>query len=167
MATPLSSKWVWERIVAGSWLPRPLTVRHFFFVIYFHYFFLSLTIQNYYEGCKSLLSGCTAMVSGSWRMSGLTDLWFMPIWKSWTRCLGEDHAVPRAWPFYFVQDNGPIHTTSVVKTWFWQHHVITLPHPPKSPDLGLIENVWAAMGRELPQDHICSHHIIVAKAITA
>ena len=51
---------------------------------------------------------------------------------------------PDNMPFHLLQDNSPIHTSNVVKEWFHDHPFITLvPHPPKSPDLNPIENVWA------------------------
>lgn len=53
---------------------------------------------------------------------------------------------PNTTPFYLVQDNSPIHTSRVVKDWFREHpHITLLPHPPKSPDLNPIEEIWAAM----------------------
>lgn len=41
-----------------------------------------------------------------------------------------------------------------------------VPHLPKSPDLNLIQNAWAAMDLDFPQDHTRNHRVIT-QAITA
>lgn len=57
--------------------------------------------------------------------------------------------------FHLVQDNSPIHTSRVVKTWFQEHPQITLvPHPPKSADLNPIEQIWAEMIKKGRPDRI-------------
>lgn len=59
---------------------------------------------------------------------------------------------PDATPFHLVQDNSPIHTANVVKSWFQQHSKITLlPHPPESPDLN---PHWAAMSKRRDQNSV-------------
>lgn len=42
--------------------------------------------------------------------------------------IGKGHGVPEPKPFYLVQDNSSIHTSSVVKAWFCQHPEIKLCH---------------------------------------
>lgn len=45
-----------------------------------------------------------------------------------------------------VHDNSKIHTCRIVKTWFNDHsELILLPHPPYSPDLNPIKNLWSTM----------------------
>lgn len=47
---------------------------------------------------------------------------------------------------YNVEDNSPVHTAHVVREWYALHpRFHRLPHPPRSPDLNVIENVWAKM----------------------
>lgn len=65
---------------------------------------------------------------------------------------------PELTPFYLVQDNSPVHSSNVVKSWFQDHPEITLlPHPPKSPDLNPIENIWGMMIQNLSLDNPVLH----------
>ena len=43
----------------------------------------------------------------------------------------------------YLHDNSPVHSSNSVKEWFNENHVSLLPMPPCSPDINLIENVWA------------------------
>lgn len=45
----------------------------------------------------------------------------------------------------FMHDNAPIHTARIVRDYLAEIGVQVLDHPPKSPDLNLIENIWAMM----------------------
>lgn len=52
---------------------------------------------------------------------------------------------------FFMQDNSPIHTARRVKQFLLSKHIPMLNHPPMSPDLNLIEHVWAMMERDRPE----------------
>lgn len=52
-------------------------------------------------------------------------------------------------PWIFQQDNAPIHTSRVVRSWIQSEDVELLPWPPYSPDLNIIENVWAWLSRKV------------------
>ncbi|CAB0042191.1 unnamed protein product [Trichogramma brassicae] len=55
---------------------------------------------------------------------------------------------------FIIQDNSPIHTGGPVREWFDEHPNLTkLNHPSRSPDLNVIEGLWAELTREwLPQE---------------
>lgn len=49
-------------------------------------------------------------------------------------------------PVYIIEDNSPVHTARIVTEWYNRHpRLVRLPHPPRSPDLNPIENMWARM----------------------
>lgn len=51
----------------------------------------------------------------------------------------------------FTHDNSSVHTARIVREFSNANHIPMLNHPAKSPDLNLIENVWAIMERDRPQ----------------
>lgn len=71
-------------------------------------------------------------------------------------------------PFYFLQDNSPIHTCRIVQEWFSDHPEITvLPHPPKSTDLNPIEHVWAKMTKHMPENRHLTRASVISDALEA
>lgn len=54
--------------------------------------------------------------------------------------------------FIFQQDNARIHTSMYSKEWFEANNVILLNHPPLSPDLNPIENLWGQLTRAVFQN---------------
>jgi hypothetical protein len=45
----------------------------------------------------------------------------------------------------FVQDNACCHTSKTNLKWFVDHGIVLVTHPPLSPDLNLIENIWCKL----------------------
>lgn len=48
----------------------------------------------------------------------------------------------------YIQDNSRIHAAGMIQEYLEQQSFTTLPWPPNSPDLNLIENLWAATTRD-------------------
>ncbi len=44
-----------------------------------------------------------------------------------------------------MQDNAPIHTARVVKSWLREENIQLLDWPPYSPDLNPMENLWGLL----------------------
>lgn len=49
----------------------------------------------------------------------------------------------------YQQDGASIHTAKGVKNWFAANNVRVLPWPAKSPDLNIVENIWAMLVRQV------------------
>ena len=66
--------------------------------------------------------------------------------------------------FHFQQDNDPKRTVRIVKEWI----VYNTPHmliTPPQPDINLIENLWAEIGKRLNKFQIISKQILEDKII--
>ena len=65
------------------------------------------------------------------------------------------HLYPPPLTHRLWQDNDPKHTSLMAKSFFLQHNINWFKTPAESPDLNVIENVWAAMkryvGKEAPR----------------
>lgn len=52
---------------------------------------------------------------------------------------------------FFMHDNSPVHRATQVQEFIEENRIPMLNHPPMSPDLNPIENIWAIMERDRPQ----------------
>ena len=67
--------------------------------------------------------------------------------------------------FRFVQDNDPKHSSKLVKEWLLYNVKSTLPHPPQSPDLNPIENLWDHLERKI-REHTIQNQNQLKQVIT-
>lgn len=95
------------------------------------------------------LGGCIAAGSGSWRRRARRFTGYAKVEILDEVFLPSARVVvfPELEPFYLVQDNSPIHTSSVLKGWFRQHSEMTLCHPLESPNLNPMGKVCSSTGR--------------------
>ncbi len=51
-----------------------------------------------------------------------------------------------------------MHSSTSVKDWFNENHVPLLPMPPCSPDINVIENVWAYLEKVYDRSVVIDHN---------
>nr|CCA26025.1 transposase putative [Albugo laibachii Nc14] len=66
-------------------------------------------------------------------------------------------------PTPLVQDNAPAHRAKLTKECVDELQLTDFLHPPQSPDLNPIENVWTVMKAELPKNPASSIHDLKVK----
>jgi transposase len=54
----------------------------------------------------------------------------------------------------FMQDNAPCHSTNLIRVFFEENDIETLPWPSMSPDLNPLENMWGKMKHLLQGHHL-------------
>ena len=73
--------------------------------------------------------------------------------------LGEDEVI-------LQHDNCPVHKAEIVNDWLRDNQVLAIDWPSYSPDLNLIENVWAIMKRRLASHHLTFNNLKEVVRIT-
>ena len=51
--------------------------------------------------------------------------------------------------WHYLQDNAPCHKSHHTIDFFKENNIPLIPHPPSSPDLNIIENVWALLSHKV------------------
>lgn len=108
--------------------------------------------------------GGSVMVWGCMAASGVGNLEFIEstmnkydylnILKQHLAPSVEKLGLPRVWTFQ--QDNDPKHTSYLAREWLLYKTPKQLDHPPQSPDLNPIENLWNYLDQKIRQRKITS-----------
>lgn len=114
--------------------------------------------------CTVKHGGGSVMVWGCFSASGVGELDFIDTTMNaqyYVKLLEKNLApsvsklnLPGHW--IFQQDNDPKHTSRLAKEWLQQNTPNMLDHPPQSPDLNPIENLWDHLDRQIRKRKITS-----------
>lgn len=63
--------------------------------------------------------------------------------------------------FYFYQDNDPKHKSYIAREWLLYNCPHVLEVPPQSPDLNIIENLWARLDQNIRKHSITSQKTLM------
>lgn len=103
---------------------------------------------------KRNFGGGSVMVWGAFCSSGILRLAFVTSRMNSNDYITvmETHLLPfirryRRKKLIFQQDNAKIHVSTVSKAWFDRNKIELLDHPPCSPDLNPMENLWGYLVR--------------------
>lgn len=121
----------------------------------FNYYFHDLRKEERILGRHHSRTG-SVMVWGAISYYGTIDLAFKTstmtavtyktlLENAFPKCRDIFHTLP----FICQQDNAPIHTARIVKSWINSQNVQLIEWPPYSPDLNIIENVWGWLARKV------------------
>jgi transposase len=61
----------------------------------------------------------------------------------------------------FQQDNAPCHQSHSTIAYLEEHNINTMPWPPYSPDLNIIENLWGVMKRKIYRKPYTSQETLI------
>ncbi|GFY08203.1 transposable element Tcb2 transposase [Trichonephila clavipes] len=76
-----------------------------------------------------------------------------------------DERFPNGEPYIFMQDGAPCHTARSIQAFLAEQNIPLLDWPDNSPDMNLIENVWALMKREVTKDVITNKTQLLERII--
>lgn len=93
-------------------------------------------------GCMGMQGvGYSSKITGTMNAALYKEVLKDEMMKSREWCLEEKNQED----FIFQQDNAPCHKAKSVMSWFDEKGIELLDHPPQSPDLNPIENLWRTL----------------------
>lgn len=104
-------------------------------------------------GGKMMVWGCitfSGVGDACWIQDTIDSDFYLDIVNDYV-CQSRDYYNMDETTFIFQQDNARVHTAHKVMEFFRENKITILPWPSNSPDLNLIEHVWAYVKHKLDQ----------------